>query len=140
MITYYYQYQGTISVSAGGCGSCILDDINDLNKAPVSVQIPCKALAKYLEDRGWTDEEERYIPQTWIYDRNLFLEAVIIPSKTKDRPAKVIACANPDLMSDEIVIFGPADLIDTAEPEEMDRREFSAWLEFRSEFGLRPRN
>ncbi len=136
----YYQYQGTISVSEGGCRRCILGDINDWNKPPMAIEIPCDALAKYLEDRGWTDAEERYITQTWIFDANLFLCAVIIPSTKEGIPAKVIASKDPNRLSDEMVIFGPEALIDTAEPEPMDQDERIRWLDFRSHFGLSPLN
>lgn len=140
MTTSYYKYEGTISCSENGCRNAILGDVNDFRKPPAAVQIPCKGLAKYLEDRSWTDEEERYLTQKWIFDRNLFLWAVVIPSRTMDRPAKVIACKDPEHMSDEIVIFGPEHLIDSRDPEQMDHDDFLAWLRFRSAFGLRPLN
>lgn len=140
MTSYYYQYKGTISVSENGCRSCILGDVRNYDKAPAAVTIPCAGLAKYLNDRGWTDAEERYINQTFIFDRNLFLQAVIIPSGNNNTPAKVIACADPEHMSDEIVIFGPTELIDRPDPEIMDRDDFFAWVNFRNEFGLRPQN
>lgn len=140
MSNYYYQYTGTISVSSDGGRDLILDDIYDETKPPIAVKVPCSALAEYLSGRGNTDEEERYIPQTWIYDWNLFLQAVIIPSKEKWPPAKVIACADPDRMSDEIVIFGPAELIDTDKPEKMSTEDAAAWLNFQCEFRLRPLN
>lgn len=136
----YFKYEGTISVSEGGCYNVILDDIHDNHKPPMAVRIPCKSLAKYLEDRGWTDCEERYITQTWIFDRNLFLQAVIIPSTENGIPAKVIACKDPEMLSDEIVIFGPDALIDVWNPEPMDQDERISWLNFRSHFGLRPLN
>lgn len=140
MNSYYYQYQGMISMSSERGRSCVLDDVHDYKKPPVAITVPCKKLADYLEKRGWTDDEERYLTQTWIYDRNLFLWAVIIPSADGHTPAKVIACADPDRMSDEIVIFGPKDLIDSVKPEPISGDDFIDWLDFKCRFGLHPLN
>ena len=139
-MNYYYQYQGTISMSSNSSRECILDDIHDYKKPPVALTVPCEGLANYLEQRGWTDDEERYLTQTWIYDRNLFLWAVVIPSTDECTPAKVIACADPDRMSDRAVIFGPEELIDSLKPEPMNRDDCIDWLEYRARFGLHPLN
>ena len=136
----YYLYEGTISCSENSCRSIILGDINDMDKPPVAIKVPCKELAAYLDARSWNDAEERYITQGWIYDRNLFLQAVILPSDKPGWPAKVIACANPDRMFETAVIFGPEDLINDPHPAPMDRDAYTAWLAHRSEHGLRPRN
>lgn len=136
----YYLYEGTISEMEGGGGNIVLADINDMDKPPVALHVPCKGLAEYLEARSWDDAEERYITQGWIYDRNLFLQAVIIPSGKGGWPAKVIACQNPERLSGDAVIFGPEDLIDTSRPGPMDRDAFRKWLDHRSEYGLRPMN
>lgn len=136
----YYLYEGTISCSESFCRSIILGDINDRDKPPVAIKVPCKELAEYLETRGWDDAEERYITQGWIYDRNLCLQAVIIPSDKAGWPAKVIACKDPDKLSSEAVIFGPEELINEAHPEPMDRDAFKAWLAYRGEYGLYLRN
>ncbi len=136
----YYVYEGTIACSENSCRALILDDSTDLDKPPVAVKVPCKGLANYLDGRSWQDEEERYITQAWIYDRNLFLQAVIIPSNKPGWPAKVIACRNPERMDEDAVIFGPEDLINDPHPAPMDRDAFSAWLKHRSEYHLIPRN
>lgn len=136
----YYVYEGTIARSENSCRALILEDINDPVKPPVAIKVPCKGLANYLDYRSWQDEEERYITQGWIYDRNLFLQAVIIPSDRPGWPAKVIACANPDRMFDTVVIFGPEDLINNPHPTPMDKDAFSAWLKHRSKYRLIPRN
>lgn len=136
----YYQYQGTISTSEGNGQELILHDISDDSKPPIIVKVFCRDLAKYLVDRSWTDEEERYLRQTWIYDENLYLTAVVIPSVDGWPPAKVIACSDPDTVSNEIIIFGPQELIDTDEPERMSNEDAAAWLDFRCEHCLRPVN
>lgn len=136
----YYQYQGTISTSEGNGQELILHDINNGTQPPIRISVICKGLAKYLNDRGWTDAEERYITQTWIYDWNLCLQAVVIPSSDETRPAKVIACADPDKITEHIVIFGPQELIDTPKPEPMEKEDFFAWWHFRGEHNLRPVN
>lgn len=139
-MNYYYQYQGTISMSSDNSRSCILDDVYDYKKPPIALTVPCEGLANYLEQRGWTDAEERYLTQTWIYDRNLFLWAVVIPSTDDRAPAKVIACADPDRMSSEIVIFGPEELIESSKPEPISNDDLIDWLNFRGRFGLHPLN
>lgn len=136
----YYLYVGTIGQSEGGCRNIVLDDINDMDKPPVAIKVPCKELAEYLEARSWDDAEERYITQDWIYDHNLSLQAVIIPSSRAGWPAKVIACKDPDRCASEAVIFGPEELINDAQPGPMDRDALTAWLAHRSEYGFRPRN
>ena len=136
----YYQYQGTISVLCKNGYELMLGDVRDFNKPPIIVRVFCRDLAKYLEDRSGTDEEERYIKQTWIYDRNLYLMAVIIPSTKETMPAKVIACANPTMIDDEIRIFGPQELIDTPEPDPMELDQLRAWWSFKNEHNLRTVN
>lgn len=136
----YYLYEGTIECSLGGCRNITLGDINDMDKPPVALKVPCKGLAEYLEARSWDDAEERYLTQGWIYDHNLFLQAVIIPSNKAGWPAKVIACANPDRMFEDAKIFGPEELINDPRPAPMDEAAFHEWLRHRSEYGLRPRN
>lgn len=139
-MTYYYQYQGTIGESENGCRRIVLDDVRSYDRPPCALQVPCRAMQGYLENRSWTDDEERYLTQIWIYDRNLFLQAVVIPGDREGIPAKVIACADPDRFSDEMVIFGPSPLLNEEEPKSMDADAFHEWIRFRNRFGLRPRN
>lgn len=127
-----YKYTGTISqigFEGNGCmrADIILSDINDWDKAPVRVEA-FGPLAKYLSDRSWTDAEERYIPQDWYYDRNLYLRRVEIPSKD-GIPAKIITQA--DFLQGHLEVFGPQEYIETPEPEQMDRDQHSAWLKWR---------
>ncbi len=136
----YYIYRGTVSCTLNGQRYVTLGDIHDLDKPPVIVMIPCKGLDDYLINRSWTDEEERYITQGFLYDCNLFLQAVIIPGDKENRPAKVIACKDPDHMSDEVVIFGPDELLTDPHPASMDNEAFLKWLEHQRRFGLFPRN
>ena len=120
-----FEYVGTIGVSSDGCRDIILDDIRDWNKAPMRLTVTSPAMAKYLEDRSWTDAEERYINAVWYFDRNLFLRRMEIPSTDERIPAKAFFI---DDMSGEMLRFGPADLIDDARPGPMDRDE---WLQYR---------
>lgn len=136
----YFLYEGTISEGEGGFRSIVLGDINDMDKPPAAIKVPCKALAAYLEARSWDDAEERYIPQGWLYDSCLFLQAVIIPSSKPGWPAKVIACKDPDHYCGEVVIFGPKELINEPQPAPMDRDAFLAWSDHCCKFYLHPRN
>lgn len=139
MSSYYYLYEGTIGVAEGGYRSIELCDINDWDKPPVALRVPCAELAKYLEARGGCDAEERYITQAWIYDRNLCLQAIWIPGDRPGIPAKVIACKDPERLSGEIVIFGPSELLAEAAAS-MDMDAYRDFLLYRNEYGLRPRN
>ena len=136
----YYLYVGTLSMSEGYGQSIILADLSDKDKPPLALKVPCRALAKYLDARSTEDAEERYITQGWLYDRNLFLQAVVIPSNKAGWPAKVIACSNPEEISMDAVIFGSEELIEDREPEPLGEDAFRKWVEYRNTFGLRPRN
>ncbi len=85
-------------------------------------------LEKYIMDIECTDAEERYLKASYWYDRNLILRAIVIPSiRPEEAPAKIIASIG-DGFTDEIAIFGPADYIETRNPEPMSDREFCRWL------------
>ena len=136
----YYLYVGTLSVSEGFGQSIILGDLHDPDKPPVALKVPCRALARYLDARSTEDAEERYITQGWLYDRNLFLQAVVIPSSKAGWPAKVIACSDPEQLSMDALIFGSEELIKDRDPEPLGKDAYQQWLEYRNAFGLRPRN
>lgn len=120
-----YSYEGTIGVSADGCRDIILDDIRDDAKAPVRLTVTCPPMALYLEERGWTDCEERYLPAVWFFDRNLFLMGMIIPSvDNPDVPAKGFVCDGMELRR-----FGPEGYIETDQPEAMSRSEYFEYLD-----------
>ena len=135
-----YKYEGTIACSANLCREITLFDITEDNKPPVAIRVSCNGLADYLSARSWDDAEERYIKQVWIYDRNLVLWAVVIPGNRAMVPAKVIACRNPELLDEEIVIYGPKELLNDPHPASMDDTEYHLWLDFQSTYKLRPRN
>jgi hypothetical protein len=136
----YYLYEGTISQSLDGCRRITLRDARNDDKPPVALWVPCKGLAQYLEARSWCDEAERYLTQGWIYDSNLFLQAVVIPGSLPGIPAKVIACRDLTRYPMDAVVFGPEELLNTDAPESMGPEAFQDWLEFRTAFRLCPRN
>ena len=128
-----YNYCGTvssISFDSRGCGTTevIIGDISDWDKPSVRVAA-YGALAKYICEIEMTDAEERYITSEWYYDRNLLLHRIIVPSNSEYIPAKVITPA--DYLSNELVIFGPKEHIETGSPEPMDKDQSAAWHEFR---------
>ncbi len=129
-----YKYQGTVSsfsYDSKGCGSAdiVLGDVTDYwDKAPVRIQA-FGGMAKYINEIEWTDAEERYLKADWYYDRNLYLQRIEIPSKNESIPAKIITQA--DFLSDDLVIFGPQDYIETDSPEPMGREQCAAWCEYR---------
>lgn len=77
-----------------------------------------------------TDAEERYIQSDWYYNRNLFLRRIDAPN-SGSIPAKVTTQA--DFLSDELVLFGPQDYIETDSLEPMNNEQHTAWLRYRSE-------
>lgn len=128
-----YKYQGTVSCFSfkdnghKASADIVLGDIHDWEKAPTRIEA-FGGLAKYISAIEGTDAEERYIKADWYYDRNLYLHRIEIPS-SDGRIAKVITQA--DFLSDELVVFGPQDYIETDSPEPMDREQSAAWCEYR---------
>ena len=135
----YYSYAGTVSeISSNRLEPIILGDIVDDQKAPIMLKCYNAGLHKYLTDRSWTDAEERYIKQIFVYDDILQLVAIIIPTDGYV-PAKVIANANPSgIWTDEIEIFGEQELIETAEPKPMSRDEAMRWGDFKCKHSIYP--
>lgn len=130
-----YAYYGTLSeISHPGC-DIVLDDIYHDSKPPVWLKVN-NEMHTYLWERGWTDDEERYIKSKWVYDNCLMLQFIEIPSTKENRPAKVIAMADPSRFSTDIVIFGPTELINTDKPEPMSIEELERWIAFKQEHNL----
>lgn len=126
-----YKYHGTISsltFKGGKATEIILYDINDENKSPTRLEV-FGGLAKYIYDIEMTDTEERYLKADYYFDSNLFLHRIEIPSSNGYMQAKVITQA--DFLSNELIIFGPQDYIETDSPEPMDNKQSIAWCEFR---------
>lgn len=70
-----YKYTGTISeVSFRNSTNCAIKlyDMNDRDKAPTRLEV-VGALGKYIWDIEGTDAEERYIPNDFYFDDNLYL-------------------------------------------------------------------
>lgn len=128
-----YAYQGTVSCFSftdnghKARADIVLGDTHDWEKAPTRIEA-FGGLAKYLNAIEGTDAEERYFKADWYYDRNLYLHRIEIPMPD-GRIAKVITQA--DFLSDELVVFGPHDYIETDSPEPMDREQSAAWYEYR---------
>jgi len=128
-----FKYTGTISAIDGTGRDIILGDVSDFDKPPVRLTVPCREMAKYLIDRSWTDDEERYIHADWYYDGNLFLQYIEIPGDKPNIPAKVIASAD-GLASPQMVVFGEQEVIITDEPVSMSMEQYSRWREHRRQY------
>ena len=118
-----YKYTGTISeVSFRNRTACDskLYDMNDRDKAPTRLEV-FGALGKYILDVEGTDAEERYIPNDFYFDDNLYLWRIEVPGGC-DWPAKIITQSPDDI--DQLEIFGQQDYIKTSKPESMSREEF----------------
>lgn len=112
-----YKYTGTISeVSFRNRTACDIKlyDMNDRDKAPTRLEV-FGALGKYILDIEGTDAEERYIPNVFCFDDNLYLWRIEIPGGEVGRPAKIIT-QSPDNI-DQLEIFGQQDYIQTSKPE-----------------------
>ena len=118
-----YKYTGTISeVSFRNRTACDIKlyDMNDRDKAPARLEV-FGALGKYILDIEGTDAEERYIPNDFYFDDNLYLWRIEVPGGC-DWPAKIITQSPDDI--DQLEIFGQQDYIKTSKPESMSREEF----------------
>lgn len=126
-----YSYRGLISSfgSNGSNLSIVLYDIYDNSKAPTRLEV-VGGLAKYISEIEGTDAEERYLNADYFYNNCLYLHRIEIPSSNENIPAKIITQA--DLFSDELVIFGPKEYIETRDPQPMSREQACAWFEFRA--------
>ena len=85
-----YQYRGTVGVmSAVGqtAEEITLYDSNDDSKAPTRLNV-YGGLAKYIYELEMTDAEERYLDADYVYDWNLALVRIEIPSNVPSIPAK----------------------------------------------------
>ena len=128
-----YRYHGSVGVmSAVGqtAQEITLYDSNDDSKAPTRLNV-YGGLAKYIYELELTDAEERYLDADYIYDWNLTLVRIEIPSKVTNIPARVIA--QQELPGHGIVIFGPQEYINTPEPVPMDKEQHLEWLKWRNE-------
>lgn len=107
-----------------------LYDSSDDSKAPTRLNI-YGGLAKYIYELEMTDAEERYLDADYVYDWNLALVRIEIPSKVPNIPAKVIA--QQELPGHGIVIFGPQEYINTPEQEPMDKEQRLAWVKWKND-------
>jgi hypothetical protein len=127
-----YKYHGTVfSFSFKDNGNkasadIVIGDIGDWEKAPTRIEA-FGGLAKYINAIEGTDAEERYIKADWYYDRNLYLHRIEI-STSDGCIAKVIT--QDDFLSDDLMIFGPKDYIETDSPVPIDREQNTAWCEY----------
>lgn len=128
-----YRYHGSVGVmSAMGqtAQEITLYDSSDDSKAPTRLNV-YGGLAKYIYELELTDAEERYLDADYIYDWNLALVRIEIPSTNPNIPAKIIA--QQELPGHGIVIFGPQEYIENPEPEPMDKEQHLEWLKWRNE-------
>lgn len=132
-----YKYTGTISeVSFRNRTACDIKlyDMNDRDKAPTRLEV-VGALGKYIWDIEGTDAEERYIPNDFYFDDNLYLWRIEVPSNPNvphgiwpGYPAKIIT-QSPDSI-DQLEIFGEQDYIQTSKPESMSCKEIYRWADW----------
>ena len=98
--------------------------MNDRDKAPTRLEV-VGALGKYIWDIEGTDAEERYIPNDFYFDDNLYLWRIEIPGGC-DWPAKIIT-QSPDNIN-QLEIFGEREYIETSKPKSMPGEEVNRWL------------
>ena len=128
-----YRYRGTVAAMDAwdqAAHEIVLHNSSDDSKAPTRLNI-YGDLAKYIYELEMTDAEERYLDADYVYDWNLALVRIEIPSKVPNIPAKVIA--QQELPGHGIVIFGPQEYIHTPEPEPMDKEQRLAWVKWKND-------
>lgn len=122
-----YKYSGTIeefAVERGRISYLKLFDVTDFDKAPTRLEV-FGALGKYIEAIEGTDAEERYIPNDFYFDDNLYLWRIEIPGGC-DWPAKIITQSPDDI--NQLEIFGEREYIVTSKPKSMPGEEVNRWL------------
>lgn len=125
-----YKYSGTIEEFAferGRISYIKLFDVTDFDKAPTRLEV-FGALGKYILDIEGTDAEERYIPNVFYFDDNLYLWRIEIPGGEVGRPAKIITQSPNNI--DQLEIFGQQDYIQTSKPESMSCKEIYRWADW----------
>ncbi len=139
-----YTYTGNISsfsVTKTPSGisdmDMIVDDLWDRDKAPTRLQA-WGEMAEYLADLSDTDDEEKYLQKEIFYDELLTVKYIVIhadESKSdtfRPRPAKIIAMLPDDpAFSTKIIVFGPAEHINTGKPVEMSKEEWGRFLDWK---------
>ncbi|MCD8047660.1 MAG: hypothetical protein LUD80_03710 [Clostridiales bacterium] len=122
-----YKYEGNLSehqLHHGKNGfdyaDIVVDDLYDDDKFPIRLTV-YGALADCLSNLSWTDYEEKYLKKVWYFDRTLTLRRVEVLEKEGIAPAKIITTNGP--RSNELLVFGPQEWIDTTKPEPMSRDE-----------------
>ena len=128
-----YRYRGTVAAMDAwdqAAHEIVLHNSSDDSKAPTRLNI-YGDLAKYIYELEMTDAEERYLDADYIYDWNLTLVRIEIPSKVPNIPTKIIA--QRELPERGIVIFGPQEYINTPEPEPMDKEQRLAWVKWKND-------
>ena len=128
-----YRYRGTVAAMDAwdqAAHEIVLHNSSDDSKAPTRLNI-YGDLAKYIYELEMTDAEERYLDADYVYDWNLALVRIEIPSKVPNIPAKVIA--QQELPGHGIVIFGPQEYINTPEQEPMDKEQRLAWVKWKND-------
>lgn len=125
-----YEYKG--SISSSGHNEIVLYVYGNDEIPPTRLTVP-KALFQYLNDICGADSEEKYYEKIFKYDNILILHEIIIPSKNKGKPAKIITQAK--LTSEEPIIFGEVEQMETPENElePMSVEEYKRYFEFRYE-------
>ncbi len=125
-VLYKFKYYGTVSVLSGD-GIFSFSNIDKPEEPPILLMVD-GVLADYLWKVSNTDFEEKYLKSDFCYGSILHLNCVIIPGDKEDIPAKVITSKYP--LKDELVIFGPKEIIDDPHPKSMSRNEYSKWLDW----------
>lgn len=125
-----YKYRGSIDAYGGGSDIVeISGDIGD-EKPPVLLRVS-KALLKYIKEIGGTDAEERYLLSDYCYGNMLTVTRIEVPGDKEGIPAKIITCE--EIWSEDVVIFGEQEYIETQKPKSMSWEEYDRWREWERE-------
>lgn len=123
-----YKYRGTAHAYGGSSEIVEFGNIYE-DKPPVLLKVS-KPLLKYISDIGGTDAEERYIPSYYCYGDMLTVTRIEVPGDMDGIPAKIITCE--DIWSEDVVIFGEQEYIETSKPKSMSWEELARWRDWKN--------
>ena len=126
-----YDYYGSISSISGDCKKIVLRNHQDESIPPT--QVNGYYLKEYLDKVEFQDAEERYFPHRFVYNSILVLEEIhVLNQQGTDVKIIVGGCGKGGVPYFEI--FGPKELINDDNPQQISPEENHRYYEWRSKW------